>query len=44
MRDGSVWSWGNNQDGQLGDGTTDLENIPVEVMGLDKGKGGFRRR
>lgn len=32
--DGTVWSWGENSEGQLGDGTNVSENIPVEVMGL----------
>jgi alpha-tubulin suppressor-like RCC1 family protein len=32
--DGTVWSWGYNFDGQLGDGTTDARQIPVKVIGL----------
>lgn len=30
--DGSVWAWGNNQQGQLGDGTKTSRNSPVQVM------------
>ena len=29
--DGTVWTWGNNSNGQLGDGTTSDEPIPVPV-------------
>jgi len=32
--DGTVWAWGNNQDGQLGDGTTINRHAPVQVNGL----------
>lgn len=32
--DGSVWSWGNNDYGTLGDGTYDRRDIPVQVDGL----------
>lgn len=32
--DGTVWSWGFNQNGQLGDNTTIDRNIPVQVSGL----------
>ncbi|HEX7294988.1 MAG TPA: chitobiase/beta-hexosaminidase C-terminal domain-containing protein, partial [Pyrinomonadaceae bacterium] len=32
--DGSVWAWGNNVSGQLGDGTTVNSNVPVLVANL----------
>lgn len=33
-RDGTVWCWGNNSRGQLGDGTAVLRKAPVKVNGL----------
>lgn len=32
--DGTVWAWGCNQMGQLGDGTTTMRKVPVQVVGL----------
>jgi alpha-tubulin suppressor-like RCC1 family protein/subtilisin family serine protease len=32
--DGTVWSWGSNFDGQLGDGTTSGRATPAQVPGL----------
>lgn len=33
-KDGTVWAWGNNDSGQLGDGTTNNRNMPAQVEGL----------
>ncbi|HEX6873138.1 MAG TPA: cell wall anchor protein, partial [Micromonosporaceae bacterium] len=32
--DGTVWAWGNNYQGMLGDGTTTNRSYPVQVVGL----------
>jgi alpha-tubulin suppressor-like RCC1 family protein len=32
--DGTVWSWGGNTNGQLGNGTNIDSNIPVQVSDL----------
>lgn len=43
--DGTVWAWGNNSGGQLGDGTRNASNHPVKVNNLTDAKtifgGGF---
>lgn len=32
-RDGTLWAWGNNHAGTLGEGTTDYREIPVRIPG-----------
>ncbi|AOX44525.1 hypothetical protein BJP65_00845 [Microbacterium sp. BH-3-3-3] len=34
LEDGTVWTWGINDEGQLGDGTSTQPNAPVKVLGL----------
>ena len=36
--DGTVWCWGENPDGRLGDNTTVPKTTPVQVSGLTKAK------
>jgi alpha-tubulin suppressor-like RCC1 family protein len=33
--DGTVWAWGENDNGELGDGTTTNRSLAVQVSGLD---------
>jgi len=33
-KDGTVWAWGNNDAGQLGDGTFNVSEFPVKVSGI----------
>lgn len=33
--DGTVWAWGNNAEGQLGDGTYTNRTVPTPVQGLE---------
>ena len=35
--DGSVWSWGNNEYGELGDGTNTQRTTPVQVSNINLG-------
>jgi alpha-tubulin suppressor-like RCC1 family protein len=35
--DGTVWAWGYNQEGELGNGTSVDSFIPVQVSGLKGG-------
>ena len=37
-KDGTVWSWGRNDRGQLGNGTKTYSNIPVQVQMTSLGK------
>jgi alpha-tubulin suppressor-like RCC1 family protein len=39
--DGSIYGWGRNNRGQVGDGTTTLTNIPKAVSGMSSGSGVF---
>lgn len=31
-KDGTVWAWGNNEDGEIGNGTKDIQLTPVKVL------------
>lgn len=37
-RDGTLWAWGRNDDGQLGDGTTTNRSTPVNITGVSNVK------
>ncbi|MFT9850458.1 RCC1 domain-containing protein [Aneurinibacillus sp. REN35] len=34
-KDGTVWAWGENKSGELGNGTTDPQNSPVQIKGIE---------
>lgn len=34
LRDGTVWCWGYNGSGQVGDGTSEQRHVPVQVTGV----------
>ena len=37
LNDGTVWTWGINTNGQLGNGTTTTSNVPVQVSSFGTG-------
>lgn len=35
LNNGTVWSWGANDEGELGDGTTNGSTLPIQAIGLN---------